>query len=163
VSECGAGSTCRLKTISAPGPTHDVWVCAAAQAGATKVAGEQCAVNSECASDNCIGIAGPSRICRPPCSNTASCKTVTGFAAGHCLYGSSPPSDYFKFCFSGTTGSDSPAGAGCTDDPTCQSDYCDGELKKCANVCAKDSDCASNESCRPSAANTPFLRCVLKP
>ena len=68
-----------------------------------------------------------------------------------------------SYAFSGTTGSDSPAGAACTDDSTCQSDYCDGELKKCLNVCAKDSDCGTSESCRPSAANTPYLRCVPKP
>jgi hypothetical protein len=161
--ECGGTSTCRLKGVSAPGPSHDVWVCAQPEPGAVKIAGEQCSVNGDCASDNCIGISGPSRICRPPCSNTASCKAVAGFTNGHCLYGSSPPSDYFKFCFSGTTAGDSPAGAACTDDSTCQSDYCDGDLKKCANVCARDSDCAASEACRPSAANTPYLRCVAKP
>jgi hypothetical protein len=160
-SECGGG-TCRVKTASAPGPTHDVWVCAVPESGATKVPGDQCVDSTDCASDACIGIAGPSRICRPPCSNSASCKAIPGFAAGHCLYGSSG-SDYFKFCFSGTIGSRSAAGVACVDDSTCQSDYCDGELKKCLNVCGKDSDCASNEACRPSAANTPYLRCVPKP
>lgn len=159
-SECGGG-TCRLKTVSAPGPTHDIWTCALPETGATKAPGDQCTGNTECASDTCIGF-GASQICRPPCSNSASCKLISGFSAGHCLYGASG-SDFFKFCFSGTTGSDSPAGTACTDDSTCQSDYCDGELKKCLNVCAKDSDCASNESCRPSAANTPYLRCVPKP
>jgi hypothetical protein len=151
-----------VKTASAPGPTHDVWVCAVPESGATKVPGDQCVDSTDCASDACIGIAGPSRICRPPCSNSASCKAIPGFAAGHCLYGSSG-SDYFKFCFSGTVGSRSAAGVACVDDSTCQSDYCDGELKKCLNVCGKDSDCASNEACRPSAANTPYLRCVPKP
>ncbi len=160
VSECGGG-TCRVKTVSAPGPTHDVWVCALPEPGAIGAPGDPCTSGTDCASDTCIGVVA-GRICRPPCSNTASCKAVPGFAAGHCLYGSSG-SDYFKFCFSGTTGSDSPAGAACTDDSTCQSDYCDGELKKCLNVCAKDSDCGPSESCRPSAANTPYLRCVPKP
>ena len=159
-SECGGG-TCRLKSVSAPGPTHDAWVCALPEPGASKLPGDPCVDSTECASDTCIGV-GPSRICRPPCSNSASCKTVSGFSAGHCLYGSSG-SDYFKFCFSGTLGTDSPAGAACIDDGTCQSDYCDGELKKCLNVCGKDSDCATNEACRPSAANTPYLRCVPKP
>jgi len=159
-SECGGGG-CRLKTVSAPGPTHDVWVCALPEPGAVKQPGDQCLDNTECANDNCIG--SPTRFCRPPCSNTASCKTVSGFASGHCLYGTSPPSDVFKFCFATTNGADSVAGTPCTDDSTCQSDYCDGDLKKCLNVCAKDSDCASNESCRPSATGTPFLRCVPKP
>jgi hypothetical protein len=159
-AECGGG-TCRLKTVSAPGPTHDIWVCALPDPGATKLPGDTCIDSTDCASDTCIGVA-QGRICRPPCSNSASCKTVSGFAAGHCLYGSSG-SDYFKFCFSGTTGSDLPAGSVCMNDGDCQSDYCDGELKKCLNVCGKDSDCAFNEACRPSAANTPYLRCVPKP
>lgn len=159
VSECGGG-TCRLKTVSAPGPTHDAWVCALPEPGATGNPGDTCINNSDCASDTCIGVG--TKIRRPPCSNSASCKLLASFSAGHCLYGSSG-SDYFKFCFVGTTVTDSPAGAACTDDSTCQSDYCDGELKKCLNVCAKDSDCAFNEACRPSAANTPYLRCVPKP
>lgn len=160
-SECSGGTTCRLKSVSAPGPAHDIWVCAPAETGATGAPGDTCADSTACASDNCIGI-GSSRICRPPCSNSASCKTVAGFAMGHCLYGSSG-SDQFRFCFSGTVNSRSAAGVGCTDDSTCQSDYCDAELKKCANVCARDQDCAANESCRPSAVNTPYLRCVPRP
>ncbi|HSO33735.1 MAG TPA: hypothetical protein VLT33_14475 [Labilithrix sp.] len=159
--DCGGTSTCRLKATSAPGPTHDIWVCAMPEPGATKLPGDNCTDSSECASDNCIGIAA-GRICRPPCSNTASCRTVSGFAAGHCLYGSSG-NDYFKFCFSGTTSSDSDAGVSCTDDTTCKSDFCDAELKACANVCGKDSDCAPNEACRPSGVNTPYLRCVPRP
>lgn len=159
--QCGGTSTCRLKGVSAPGPSHDVWVCAVPEPGATKLPGEACSASTDCITDNCVGF-GMSQVCRPPCSGTASCKTVSGFASGHCLYGSSG-SDFFKFCFVGTITSRSPAGDPCTDDSTCQSDYCDGELKKCLNVCAKDSDCAANESCRPSAANTPYLRCVPKP
>lgn len=157
--ECAAGATCRLQEVAAPGPSHVIWVCAAAESGATKQPGDQCADSTECASDNCVGI-GTGRICRPPCSNTASCKSV--FPNGHCLYGSSG-SDFFKFCFSLTVNSRSAAGVTCNDDSTCQSDYCDGDLKKCANVCAKDTDCAASEACRPSAANTPYLRCVPRP
>jgi hypothetical protein len=149
-----------LKTVSAPGPTHDVWVCAAPEPGATGVPGDACLSNSDCASDTCIG--SGSRTCRPACSGTAACKTISGFTSGHCLYGSSG-SDFFKFCSSVTFVARSAAGVACTDDTTCQSDYCDGELKKCLNVCGKDTDCATNEACRPSAANTPYLRCVPKP
>ncbi len=157
--ECGGTSTCRLSPVAIGGPTR--WVCAAANPGATKLPSDSCGDSTECASDNCIGI-GASRICRPPCSNSASCKAVSGFSMGHCLYGTAG-SDTFKFCFSGTVSSRSAAGVGCTDDSTCQSDYCDAELKKCANVCAKDSDCGGSEACRPSAVNTPYLRCVPKP
>jgi len=159
-TNCTAPTTCRLKSVGAPGPAHDVWVCAPPEPTGTKQPGEQCTDTTECSTDTCIGVAA-SRICRPPCSNTASCRTVPGFEAGHCLYGSSG-SDFFKFCFSGTTNSDSPAGATCNDDSTCQSDYCDAELKKCANVCGRDADCAPGEACRPSGVGTPYLRCVPK-
>ncbi|MBX3185615.1 MAG: hypothetical protein KF819_01315 [Labilithrix sp.] len=159
-NECAAGTICRLKSVAAPAPSHDIWICATPEVGATSVPGDACTDSTNCTTDNCIGLGG-GRICRPPCSNTASCRTVAGFENGHCLYGSSG-SDYFKFCFSGTTASDSDAGAACVDDSTCQSDYCDPELKKCANVCGRDSDCAPTEACRPSAVNTPYLRCVAK-
>jgi hypothetical protein len=139
---------------------HDVWVCAPANAGATGQPGDACTFNSDCASDNCIGFS--SKLCRPPCSNSASCKTVAGFASGHCLYGSSGP-DEFKFCYATTSTSASAAGAPCLDSSTCQSDYCDGELKTCANVCGRDADCAVNEKCRPSATGIPLLRCVPAP
>jgi hypothetical protein len=135
-------------------------VCALPEPGATGAPGDTCLSNSDCASDTCIG--GATRTCRPACSNTASCKALSAFSSGHCLYGTSG-SDSFKFCTSVTFVSRSAAGVACVDDVTCQSDYCDGELKKCLNVCAKDSDCAFNEACRPSAAGTPLLRCVPKP
>ena len=161
LTDCSGATTCRLASISAPAPAHDVWVCAPADPFATKLPGDPCMNSSECQSGNCIGL-NFGRICRPPCSNTASCRAVPGFAAGHCLYGTSG-NDSFKFCFVSTTTSDSDAGVMCTDDATCKSDFCDAELKACANVCGKDSDCAPNESCRPSGVNTPYLRCVPRP
>lgn len=161
-TDCGGSSTCRVATVSAPPPAHDIWVCALPDPSATKLPGDQCINTTDCRSEDCVGVTGSSRVCRPSCSNTASCRQVPGFDLGHCLYGPSG-SDYLKFCFVGTTTSDSPAGAACTDNSTCQSDYCDAELKKCANVCGRDSDCLSSETCRPSATGTPFLRCVPKP
>jgi hypothetical protein len=160
-ANCGGSSTCRVATVSAPAPAHDIWVCAPAETGATKLPGDPCVDSTDCKSGDCVG-SGGGRVCRPSCSNTASCRQVTGFDVGHCLYGPSG-SDYLKFCFVGTTAADSAAGAACTDNSTCQSDYCDAELKKCANVCARDSDCLTSETCRPSGTGTPFLRCVPKP
>jgi hypothetical protein len=160
-TNCGGSSTCRVATVSAPAPAHDIWVCAPPDPAATKLPGDACVDSTDCRSGDCVG-SGGGRVCRPSCSSTASCRQVTGFDLGHCLYGPSG-SDYLKFCFVGTTTADSPAGAACTDNSTCQSDYCDAELKKCANVCARDSDCLSSETCRPSGTGTPFLRCVPKP
>jgi hypothetical protein len=159
LSDCGGSTTCRVKSIATPAPVHDVWVCAAAEVGATGAPGDTCVDNLSCTSDACIGA---TRLCRPGCSNTNSCKTVAGFGSGHCLYGSSG-SDFFKFCSASTFTARDPAGVACNDPSTCQSDYCDAELKKCANVCGRDADCASNEACRPCGTNTPFLRCVPKP
>lgn len=160
-ADCGGTSTCRLKTVKIPAPSHEVWSCAAPESGATGAPGDDCSGSApSCASDACIGFG--SQICRPSCSNTASCRTIPGFTSGHCLYGYSG-NDYFKFCFVGTTAADAPAGAACADPSECQSDYCDAELKKCANVCGKDADCAPNEACRPCGVNTPYLRCVPRP
>lgn len=157
-SGCAAGTECRLRSIAAPGPAHTIWACSPANAGALGEIGQACDESSECKSDNCIGL-GPGRICRPPCGSTADCRALPGFENGHCLYGSAD-SDRFRFCFSDTTATDDPAGASCVNDTTCQSDYCDAELRRCMNVCGRDRDCAANESCRPSAVTTPFLRCV---
>ena len=159
-SDCGGTATCRLpSTLSADTP-HVSWYCGAADPGANGAPGTTCIDNTECASDACIGTG--TRLCRPPCSNTGSCKTVSGFSAGHCLYGSSG-SDYFKFCVPTTMVSLSAAGVACGDNTNCQSGFCDPELQKCANVCARDADCLATEACRPSATNTPYLRCVPKP
>ena len=158
-SQCSGTAICRIKSVSAPGPVHDLFVCATAEPGSTLASGAACFMNGQCLNDNCVGLP---RRCKPTCSNTASCLTIAGFSGGHCLYGSSG-SDYFKFCEMTTNLTDSVAGTACGDNSECQSDYCDGDLKKCANVCARDSDCTANEACRPAAANTPYLRCVAKP
>lgn len=160
-TDCGGSTTCRLNVTSAPGPAHDVWVCAAPRATGVRLPGDSCTDSVQCVSDSCIGFSA-GQICRPPCSNSASCKSVAGFTNGHCSYGSSG-NDFFKFCYATTTGSRSNAGVACTDDTSCKSDYCDPELKACANVCGKDADCLPNETCRPSGVNTPYLRCVLRP
>jgi len=161
-SNCFGASTCLIASVAAPGPAHDIWVCAPPDPSATKQPGNACVDSLECQSENCIGISS-GRVCRPSCSNTASCKSVSGFSAGHCRYGTSG-SDFLKFCaVNGATSGSDPAGTACADLSTCQSDYCDAELKKCANVCGRDADCAANEACRPSGVGTPYLRCVPKP
>jgi hypothetical protein len=160
-ADCGGSSTCRVATVSAPAPAHEIWVCAPPVAGGTKLPGDSCASQTECRSQDCIP-SGAAGLCRPACESTAGCRQVPGFETGHCLYGPSG-SDFLKFCLATTAPSDSAAGTSCTDSSTCQSDYCDAELKKCANVCARDSDCLTSETCRPSGTGTPFLRCVAKP
>ena len=159
-TDCAGSSTCRVASVLAPPPAHDIWVCAAPIAGSTKQPGDSCVNQTDCQSQDCIP--SGSGLCRPPCSSTASCRTVSGFETGHCLYGSSG-SDFLKFCFATTASADKVAGTACGANSECQSDYCDAELKKCANVCGRDSDCLSSETCRPSATGTPFLRCVLRP
>jgi hypothetical protein len=160
-SNCASPSTCRLKTVSSDTvpatPSHVGWSCALPETTATKSAGEACNEHSQCKTDACTGFGA--KICRPACSNSASCKAIPGFGNGHCLYGSSV-NDWFKFCFSETVGTNRSAGTTCSNNSECQSDYCDAELKRCANVCSKDVDCATDEVCRPSAVSTPYLRCV---
>lgn len=155
----GSSVLCRIKSVSAPGPAHDVFVCGTPEPGATKVPGAPCGANSECLNDNCVGFP---RACQPSCASAATCKTVSGFSDGHCLYGFST-GDNYRFCKPTTNTSLLAKGAACGDNLDCQSDYCDKETGKCLNVCGKDSDCAANESCRPSASSTPYLRCVPKP
>jgi hypothetical protein len=158
-AQCGAGSECRLKLVSAPAPSHDVWVCAATEPGATKNYGDTCAAQAECKSDTCIPSSGG--YCRPPCSGHASCAAIPGFTTGLCRYGPSG-NDFFKSCQK-TTPAGFPNGQACDTDVECQYDYCDPELKKCANICSTNADCTTSEVCRPSATGTPFLRCVKKP
>ncbi len=158
--ECSAGAICRLRRVSAPGPSHVIWACALPESTATKQPGESCTASSECTSDSCVGY-GASRLCRPSCASTATCKSATGFANGRCGYGSDGP-DSLKLCFAASVDAGAPPGVPCVDKSMCQSNYCDGELKTCANVCARDADCAVGEACRPAAVSTPYLRCVPK-
>lgn len=158
-SDCAPGTVCRLKSVSAPGPSHDIWVCAASEVGATHDAGDDCAGNGECKTDACIGFMPSS--CRPSCCTAASC-AAQGFSGGHCVYGQSGAADYFKFCFFTTNTAKSPLGAACTIDANCQSDFCDPELMKCASICCTDFDCPQGQACRPSAVGTPLLRCVAR-
>lgn len=157
-TDCAPGSECRVKTVSllkAATPTHDVWVCAPPIG--TLAYGDSCNSQDSCKSDVCLPSAGG--FCRPPCSNTASCAKV-GYPGGHCLYTGGP--DFIHFCLFNTNGSDLPTGATCNLDGECQSDFCDPESKKCANVCSRNADCGPGEECRPSAIGTPFLRCMAK-
>ncbi|MDB4945462.1 MAG: hypothetical protein JWP97_4996 [Labilithrix sp.] len=163
--DCGGTTTCRVidnaSTPTAPPPVHSIWACAPPETAGASPAGAACTSNATCASDTCIP--SGSGNCRPSCSNTASCRALGGFfTTGHCLYLTSG-TDQLKFCSGSTFTSRKQAGLPCSAPTDCQSDYCDAELKTCANVCAVDADCAATEACRPSAVNTPFLRCVTKP
>jgi hypothetical protein len=158
-SDCAAGSICRVKTTSllqAATPTHDVWVCAAATG--TLNLGDACTNQTDCKTEMCIPSNGG--VCRPPCSNTQACKNA-GYANGHCLYSPSG-ADFLHYCLFTTNGSDIATGGSCVDHGDCQSDFCDPETKKCAEVCAKNADCPATQECRPSAVGTPYLRCVTK-
>lgn len=155
--DCAAGTLCRVRSVGVPAPSHDIWVCAPQEADAGKNPGEPCQATSDCRNDNCVGV-GVTRTCRPPCCSKATC-TAQGFPNGHCAYGPSG-SDQLKFCFFSTDPNDTPIGGTCTADGDCQTDYCDPETKRCAEICCQDSDCPAGLSCRPSATNTPFLRCV---
>lgn len=160
-TDCGGSSLCRTKTVATPPPSHDLWVCAAPEGTAFEDAGDTCNSSAECKTDTCIP--APGGLCRPPCSNTASCRALGApFTNGHCVYGTSG-ADSFKFCQATTFVARLAAGQPCTDNSLCQSDLCDAELKKCSNACGKDADCLATESCRPSGVSTPLLRCVPKP
>lgn len=157
-SDCDPSSVCRIVALAAPEPSHDVWVCG--RPTGKKAIGTACEAQSECETELCIPSAGGS--CRPSCSSTASCRSLGGaFASGRCVYVTSDV-DVLKFCETASFPDRSAAGEPCGDNSVCQSGFCDAELKKCANVCATDKDCASTESCRPSAVKTPYLRCVGK-
>jgi hypothetical protein len=155
--DCAGDTICRIKSVSAPAPAHNVWVCARPEASGVKDPGATCSDNFECKSDNCVGF--PERRCSPPCCSPQSC-AAQGFAS-RCGYGSSG-SDQLKWCFFGDGGGALPLDAACEDNFNCASDYCDADLKKCAQVCCVDTDCPASQECRPSPVGTPFLRCVAR-
>jgi hypothetical protein len=152
-NECASGSTCRILTVD----THVVWSCGAPNSGSgAKDLDASCTATTDCKNDNCVGF--PQKRCTPPCCRTSDC-TALGFTNFVCAYGQNG-NDRIKWCFEPTGGADAPLGATCTADFDCTSRYCDGELRKCLNVCCTDDDCAKDESCRPSPVGTPLLRCV---
>ena len=86
---------------------------------------------------------------------------MTGFGSGHCIYSTSN-GDAIRYCLATTVTSGTGAGGACVSPGDCQSDFCDPETKRCANVCAHDADCPPSQACKPSAP-TPYLRCVPRP
>lgn len=159
-SECAGSSICRLGQVEAPAPVHTIWTCAPAKSSAVYGPGSPlCDLSSQCTTNACSS----DGTCRPPCSNSASCTTIPSFPAQSvCIHGVLG-SETQAFCLKNSGGGSDPVDTACADGSTCASHYCDQELRVCKNVCAKDSDCAGTEACRPSAAGTPYLRCVPKP
>jgi len=162
-STCTGGTTCRLKIVAMPttASLHEVWVCAEARTTGVKAPGDACGDFGEsCRSDLCLPVGGG--LCRPSCSSTAACRTISGFTGtGRCVYGNNG-SEYFKYCQQNAGGATVAKGQPCTTPGECVTGHCDAETKKCEEVCARDSDCLPSESCKPAAVNTPFLRCVPK-
>lgn len=156
-NDCAAGSTCRVYEIMTPAPSHFVWACATGNSGG-KDAGPDasCSVQADCRNDNCIGNV-PNRVCTPSCCNAADC-TQQGFTGRICRYGTTG-TDQLKFCTLPVNGGTA-IGTDCQFDINCTSGYCDPELKKCAQLCCTDDDCASRQSCKPSKIGDALLRCV---
>lgn len=156
------GTVCRLLKVPMPSAAsqHTSWICAPA-AGA-KNAGTSCLNQPECKSEVCLPVGGGGS-CRPACSSTAKCRALGGTFAtdGRCVYGVDLP-DYFLYCQEAAGGATKTKGQTCANPGECISGYCDAEIGKCLEVCARDADCLSSETCKPSGVTTPFLRCVPK-
>lgn len=154
--DCAAGSTCRVKEITTPTPSHFVWACAVPNDGGINSSPTStCIQQSECKNDNCVGFQ-PKR-CTPSCCTAAHCsqQSFTGYI---CRYGNTTGNDQLKFCTQAISGG--AIGTTCGFDTDCTSGFCDPELRKCAQICCTDDDCASRQSCKPSKSGTPWLRCV---
>lgn len=157
-SECGPGTTCRVKDLDVPPPNRLIWACAAPNGGAAKdtAISSTCNSTTECKNDNCVGF--PTKRCTPSCCSNAQCASQ-GFAGYVCAYGTSG-NDQLKWCFEPNSVADAGIGASCGGNMDCASRYCDVGSAKCAQPCCRDSDCPSNNLCRPSPVGTPYLRCV---
>jgi hypothetical protein len=159
-ADCSPGTTCRVKSVAVPPPSHETWACAPPGTGATTEIGNSCSgAVPKCKNDNCSGF--PLK-CRPPCCSASSCGTE-GPNFGVCAYGTFLASNSdTKWCFdkldSGTS-----LGTTCSGDVDCNSRLCDPETKKCAAACCRDSDCPPEWACRPSPSGRPLLRCVEAP
>jgi len=162
--DCTAGSVCAVGSVSTPPPAHDEWVCVTAVG--VRNAGTNCTDNTQCKVNNCVGQTSVQNcpncpVCSPSCCKATDCTAWAAIAApngGTCAYGLSG-SDQLKWC-TPVDPSRGPLGTTCNSNFDCQSAYCDPEIKKCAATCCKDSDCGVGNVCKPSAVNTPFLRCV---
>lgn len=156
--ECATGTVCRVKSISAPPPARETWVCAPAEADAELLNASGCSGGvGRCKNDNCSGIPA---VCRPTCCSNADC-VYPGKSLAYCAYGSFPTTQTkAKWCFNDAGGA--PVGTTCNGDGECAQRFCDPDYKKCATVCCIDKDCAPDEACQPVASGQPFLRCVKK-
>jgi len=162
-TDCTNGSVCGRRVIEGPSVdggaviTHTAWACTAPMDGGLENGDTTCLANGECRNNNCATVPSPSRRCNPSCCSASDC---AGFN-NTCVYARvNVGGDYIKWCGSAPGASDN--GVACTDTTgaDCKSRYCDVALDQCAKPCCTDADCATNEACRPSPEQTPFLRCV---
>jgi hypothetical protein len=163
--DCATGSVCGRRSMDGPGGdggplvTHIAWACTAPMDGGLENGDTNCVSNAECKNNNCATVPSPNRRCNPSCCSSADCSAF----GGTCIYARvNTGGDYIKWCGSAPGASDN--GTACTDTTgaECKSRYCDVALDQCAKPCCTDADCATNEACRPSPEQTPFLRCVAK-
>lgn len=150
--QCSNDSTCRVGRVA----NHVAWICASSSDGG-KALGEACGSTVECENENCVQPFSSGYRCTPPCCSTLDCARF-GFENNVCAYGQAG-TDYLKWCFEANTGGKE-LGAECQSNADCASRYCDNERGRCANVCCTSDDCANDETCQPSLAGTPYLRCV---
>lgn len=158
VDDCLAGTTCRVKSVAAPAPARESWVCAPSEVGANAVDTSGCNGPVLCKNDNCAGVP---LVCRPTCCTNTDCE-YPGKNLTFCGYGKFPTTNSWgTWCFT-DGGAGAAEGEACSGDQDCAAHFCDADQHRCARICCQDKDCKEDEICAPTPVGQPYLRCVKK-
>ncbi|MEW5854142.1 MAG: putative metal-binding motif-containing protein [Myxococcota bacterium] len=142
---CGGGTTCQI--------IGDTGLCLRLTSSQTRNIGDTCNgaadyLACEGGTDSCIAVAS-GKICTDACCRDSDCPS--GY---HCsLDGNDSPGpiggyDTAPVCYPDGSGAhDRPAGAACTSNGQCQSEFCDRNLNVCVDVCCHDGTCPTGLRC----------------
>ncbi|MCC7386963.1 MAG: putative metal-binding motif-containing protein [Deltaproteobacteria bacterium] len=142
---CGGGTNCQVWGSF----TGQCWRTLSLQNRGTGVACND--TNTACRGgpSTCVQISAGNRICSAICCHDADCPT--GYFCS--LRGNDAPGpaggyDTVPVCWPEGAGThDRLAGAACTSNGQCRSEFCDRNLRVCAEVCCHDSDCPTGLAC----------------
>lgn len=106
---------------------------------------------------SCITVATNNRICSAPCCRNADCPN--GYFCsirGNASAGPTGGVNTVPMCWPNGAGAhDRPAGAACTANGQCASEFCDDTLRVCVELCCHDGTCPGTTSCEDALLTRP--------
>ncbi|MBI2377320.1 MAG: putative metal-binding motif-containing protein [Deltaproteobacteria bacterium] len=144
-SYCGAGTTCQLWG----GDHASCWTVLSLQDRDLGVPCNDSTTRCRAGPRSCVELSPGNKICSKVCCSEADCPSAYHCSlAGNDTAGPRGGYDSAPVCLPDAAGAHNrPAGAACTANAQCSSEFCDRTLSVCVNLCCNDSSCPTGLSC----------------